>query len=100
MTKREVIWSLSWLLAAPAGAFAAENEAPAQPPEVPTCAQMCQQQDVPQTSETQARRDEAASAGQAQSGYQLGASPASTVMAPQAHPYTQAHYQLGAGHQE
>ena len=100
MTKREVTWSLALLLTAPAGAFAAENETPAPPPEVSTCVQMCAEQGAPQDRQPQARANEAASAGQAQSGYQLGASSSSTVAPPDEHPYTQAHYQLGSGHDD
>ena len=87
-------------LGVPTTAFAGDDPAPAQPSEPSRCVQICEGQSGTQARDVQERTCQAASSDQAQSGYQLGASPSSPVMPPDDHPYTQAHYQLGAGHQD
>ena len=110
MTKRKRIrwWprfvigsALALSLGGPTAALAEEDQTPAQPSEPSRCVQMCEAEAQPQPgADARERAREAASSEQAQSGYQLGASPSSVVVPPDEHPYTQAHFQLGAGHED
>ena len=111
MTRRWREWWTTWLnrlamgsaltltMAVPAVAFADTATDPQAAPDKYECAKACGEPQEPQAPGT-SREDvrQATDQDHAQSSYQLGSG--QPEQATPEHPYTQAHYQLGAGHQD